>query len=92
MYSKVIQFYIHMSIIFQIPFPFRLLQNNGQNSLCFTVFLLVIYSVAVCACEHVRTHNGVYISIPNSQFTSPFSIPLGNYKFAFKVCESVSVL
>ena len=34
-YSKVILLYLYnMSILFQILFPFRLLQNSEQSSLC----------------------------------------------------------
>ena len=29
--------HIHVSILFQIIFPFRLLQNNEQNTLCYSV-------------------------------------------------------
>ena len=29
--------HIHVSILFQILFPFRLLHHIGQNSLCYTV-------------------------------------------------------
>ena len=29
--------HIEVSILFQIPFPFRLLQNTEQSSLCYTV-------------------------------------------------------
>ena len=29
--------HIHVSILFQILFPFRLLHNIGQRSLCYTV-------------------------------------------------------
>ena len=37
---------IHVSILFQILFPFRLLQNIEQHSLCYTVGpLLVIYFI-----------------------------------------------
>ena len=41
---------IHVSILFQIPFPFRLLQNIEQCSLCYTVdpCWLSILNIAVC--------------------------------------------
>ena len=29
--------HIHVSILFQVIFPFRLLQNTEQSSLCYTV-------------------------------------------------------
>ena len=42
--------HIHVSILFQILFPFRLLQNIEQSSLCCTVgpCWLSILNVAVC--------------------------------------------
>ena len=59
--------HIHVSILFQILFPFRLLQNMEQSSLCYTVSLLVIYF----------KYSSVYMSIPNSHFiSSPHLSPL----------------
>ena len=45
--------HIHVSILFQILFPFRLLQNIEQSSLCYTVgpCLLSILNIAVCVCQ-----------------------------------------
>ena len=45
--------HIHISILFQIFFPFRLLQNIEQSSLCCTVGLcwLSILNIAVCTCQ-----------------------------------------
>ena len=42
--------HIHVSILFQILFPFKLLQNIEQSSLCYTVgpCWLSILNVAVC--------------------------------------------
>ena len=42
--------HMHVSILFQILFPFKLLQNIEQSSLCYTVrpFLLSILNLAVC--------------------------------------------
>ena len=42
--------HIHVSLLFQIVFHFRLLQNIGQSSLCYTVDLcwLSIFNIAVC--------------------------------------------
>ena len=60
---------IHTSVLFQILFPFRLLQNIRQNSLCYTVgpCWLSILSIVVCVC----------MSIPDSQFIPPkLSYPL----------------
>ena len=44
---------IHVSILFQILFPFRLLQNTEQISLCYTVgpCWSSILNIAVCACQ-----------------------------------------
>ena len=42
-----------VSILFQIIFPFRLLYNIKQSSLCYTVgpFWLSILNAAVCECQ-----------------------------------------
>ena len=44
---------IHVSILFQVLFSFRLLQNTEQSSLCYTVDLcwLSILNIAVCTCQ-----------------------------------------
>ena len=44
---------IHVSILFQVLFSFRLLQNTEQSSLCYTVGLcwLPILNIAVCTCQ-----------------------------------------
>ena len=36
-YSNVIQLYLHVSILFQVLYPFRLLQNIELSSLCYRV-------------------------------------------------------
>ena len=43
---------IHASILFQLLFPFRLLQSTEQSSLCCTVcpFWLSILKIAACIC------------------------------------------
>ena len=48
--DSVIQ--IHVSILFQILFPFRLLQSIEQSSLCYTVgpYWLSILTITVSAC------------------------------------------
>ena len=45
--------HIHVSILFQILFPFRLLQNIEQSSLCYTVGFcwLAILNIVVCVCQ-----------------------------------------
>ena len=54
--------HIHVSILFQIIFLFRLLQNTEQSSLCYTVgpCRLSILKIAVCT-----------LSVPNSQSIPP---------------------
>ena len=44
---------IHVSILFQILFPFRLLQSLEQSSLCYAVgpCWLSILNIAVCICQ-----------------------------------------
>ena len=44
---------IHVSILFQILFPIRLLRNIGPSSLCYTVgpCWLSTLSIAVCTCQ-----------------------------------------
>ena len=43
----------YVSILFQILFPFRLLHNTEQSSLCYTVSpcWLSILNIAVCTCQ-----------------------------------------
>ena len=45
--------HIHVSILFQILFPFRLLQNTEQSALCYTVgpCWLSILNIVVCTCQ-----------------------------------------
>ena len=45
--------HIHVSILFQILFPFRLLQNIWQSAQCYTISLcwLSILNTEVCACS-----------------------------------------
>ena len=45
--------HIHASILFQILFPFRLLQNIEQSSVCYTVgpCWLSNLNIAVCTCQ-----------------------------------------
>ena len=44
---------IHISILFQILFPFRLLQSIKQSSLCYTAgpCWLSILNIAMCTCQ-----------------------------------------
>ena len=45
--------HIHVSILFKILFPFRLLQSIEQSALCYTVgpYWLSILNIAVCTCQ-----------------------------------------
>ena len=45
--------HIHVSIFFQILFPFTLLQNIEQSSLCYTVgpCWLSIVNITLCTCQ-----------------------------------------
>ena len=45
--------HIHVSILFQILFPFKLLHNIEQNSPCCTVgpCWLSVLNIAVCTCQ-----------------------------------------
>ena len=80
--DSVIYIYIYIYILFQILFSYRLLQNIEYSSLCYTVgpcWLSVLHIV-------------VYMLINLLIYPSPPPFPLGNYKFVFYVCESLSVL
>ena len=56
--------HIHVFILFQFLFPFRLLLNIGQCSLCYTLgpCWLSILNIAVCICQS-QTPN---LSLPAS--------------------------
>ena len=73
--------YVYIYMPFQIPFHYTLLQNIEWSSLCYTVrpCLSVLYIIVY-----------IYSSQPPSWSLFPF--PPGNHKFAFYVCESLSVL
>ena len=45
--------HIHVSILFQILFPIKLLKNIEQSSLCYTVgpCWLSVLNTAVCTCQ-----------------------------------------
>ena len=67
--------HIHISILFQTLFPFKLLHNIKQSSLCFTVgpCWFSILNTAVCTCVHVD---------PKLQISlSPLPFPSGNHNF-----------
>ena len=64
--------HIHVSILFQIVFHFRLLQNIGQSSLCYTVdpCWLSILNTAVWTCQSQTL-----------SLSPTTSFPPGNHKF-----------
>ena len=75
--------YIHVSILFQILSPFKLLQNIEYSFLCYTVgpcWLSVLY-IVVCTCKS---------QTPNLSLPSLF--PLVVMNLFFNVWESISVL
>ena len=81
MYSKVIQF--TESVLFQIIFHYRLLQDIEYSSLSYPVgpYCLSILYIVVGICKS---------QTPNLSFPAP-AIRFGNHNFIFYVCESISV-
>ena len=81
--DSVIHAYIYI-FLFQIIFHYRLLQIIEHSSLCNTVgpCSLPILYIVVCVCSSKTT---------DLSFPLPGSVPLGNHKFVFYVCESISV-
>ena len=65
--------HIHVSILFKILYPIRLLQNVEQSSLCYIVGPLSVI--------HFK-YSSVYLSIPNSLTIPPPTLPPGNHKFS----------
>ena len=66
----------HLSILFEILFPFRLLWIIEQQSLAHQPnggSLLLVY----------LKHNSVYVSVPGSQFIPPPHFPFDDHKFVF---------
>ena len=53
--------HIHVSILFQITFPFKLLQSLGRVP-CVTLYVLILFHF-ICS--------SVYVSVPNSQSFPP---------------------
>ena len=74
---------MHIYILFQILFHYRLLQDTEYSSVCYTVgpcCLSILYIV-------------VFICLPQTPNLSlPLAFPFGNHKFVFCVCGSISVL
>ena len=76
--------HIHVSILFQILFSFRLLQSIQQRSLCYTVGPCWLSILNIALCVHVSPKLAIY--------PFPHPSPPGSHKFVLYVCESVSVL
>ena len=78
MYSKVIQLYIYIYILFQILFHYGLLQDIQYSSLCYTVgpCCLTILYIMVCICSP---------QTPNPSL--PHCLPLSLSFFIFKMGE-----
>ena len=58
--------YIYVSILFQILFPFRLLQNIEQLSLCYTVdpCWLPVLNITVCTCQSQTPNLSLPLTLP----------------------------
>ena len=74
--------YVHVSILFKIASPFRLLQNTEQNSL-----LLYSRSLLVICFKY----SSVYMSIPNFQSISPPTLPLVTISYKTSFSKLVSL-
>ena len=81
LYRKVNQLCIDMYPLFFRFFPYRALQSIEQSFLCYRVgpYQLSILYIVVCICQSQS---------PN---LSPLLSPLGNHKFVFYICDSISV-
>ena len=89
--------HIQVSILFQILFPFRLLQNIEQSSLCYTVgpYWLSILNIALCAwylgltCTQLFIFSKNYpitvfqkeVQLYNSTFKSTLNTPVSRSHF-----------
>lgn len=62
-YSKMLQLYIYMYLVFSKSFSQQLLQNNEQSSLCYTVILLVINFKYSSVYRLIKTPN--HLSFPS---------------------------
>ena len=72
--------HIHISILFCILFPYRLLQNIEYSSLYSRSLLIICF-----------IYSNVYMLIPNPIYPSFSPFPFSTCKFIFKVYESLSV-
>ena len=64
-----------LSILYWILFPYRLLQNTEQSSLCYTVR----------PCRLFYIQYWVYVNPNLLIYPSPSSFPFGNHKFVFQI-------
>ena len=85
--------HIRVSILFQILFPFRLLQNIEQSSLCYTVgpCLLSVLNIAVCTCYTTlyMLSSLIHTPFPHSRLVRNLTI---NSKFSLTLTPSVRPL
>ena len=65
----------HISILFKILFPFRLLQSTEQTSLCYTVgpCWLFISDIAVCPCLSQTRNLSLQLPLSHKLTVSSFS-------------------
>ena len=58
--------HVHVSIVFQILFPFKLLHDMEQSSLCCTVgpCWLSILNIAVCTCQSQTPYLSLLPTLP----------------------------
>ena len=75
--------HIHISTFLKILFPYRSLWSIEKSSLCYTVgpYELSVFYIVVFMCQSQS---------PN--LSLPATVPPGNHKFVFYICDSISVL
>lgn len=73
---------IDTSLLFQVLFPYRLLLNMEQVSLCHTVGPCLLSNTLSCGYANPKLL--IYASCPR--------FPFGNHTFDFTICESFSLL
>ena len=60
--------HIHVSVLFQILFPFRLLQCTEKSFLCYIVgpCWLSVLNIAVCTCQSQTPNLSLLLTLPSS--------------------------
>ena len=81
--------HIHASILFQILFPLKLLQNTEQSSLCYTIGppWLSVLNIAVCTCH---SQLPVYPFSQPSTFITKFVLYIGESDSVLQISSFVS--